>query len=50
MTIQLVWFKRDLRLFDHAVIAEAARRGPECCQSNGHLSPADAGMPNRTLR
>jgi deoxyribodipyrimidine photo-lyase len=28
MTIQLVWFKRDLRLFDHAVIAEAARRGP----------------------
>ena len=21
-----------------------------CCQSNGHLSPADAGNPNRTLR
>ena len=28
MTIQLVWFKRDLRLDDHAALAEAARRGP----------------------
>ena len=23
---------------------------PRCCQSTGHLSLADAGMPNRTLR
>ena len=28
MTIQLVWFKRDLRLADHAVLAEAATHGP----------------------
>jgi deoxyribodipyrimidine photolyase len=26
--IQLVWFKRDLRLADHAPLAEAAARGP----------------------
>jgi deoxyribodipyrimidine photo-lyase len=26
--IQLVWFKRDLRLHDHAPLAEAARHGP----------------------
>ena len=26
--IQVVWFKRDLRLEDHAPLAEAARRGP----------------------
>lgn len=26
--VQLVWFKRDLRLADHAPLAEAARRGP----------------------
>ena len=24
----VVWFKRDLRLHDHAPLAEAARRGP----------------------
>lgn len=28
MSIQLVWFKRDLRLHDHAPLAAAARRGP----------------------
>ena len=28
MTIQVVWFKRDLRLQDHAVLAHAALRGP----------------------
>ena len=26
--IQVVWFKRDLRVHDHAPLAEAARRGP----------------------
>ncbi|SEI90477.1 Uracil-DNA glycosylase [Deinococcus reticulitermitis] len=26
--VQVVWFKRDLRLRDHAPLAEAARRGP----------------------
>ena len=26
--IQLVWFKRDLRLHDHAALWEAAQRGP----------------------
>ncbi len=26
--IQLVWFKRDLRIVDHRPLAEAARRGP----------------------
>ena len=26
--VQLVWFKRDLRVRDHAPLAEAARRGP----------------------
>ncbi len=26
--IQIVWFKRDFRLWDHAPLAEAARRGP----------------------
>ena len=28
MTVQVVWFKRDLRLFDHAALTEAAKRGP----------------------
>lgn len=27
MTVQLVWFKRDLRVDDHAPLAEAAQRG-----------------------
>ena len=26
--VQVVWFKRDLRVFDHAALAAAARRGP----------------------
>ncbi|KFN43262.1 hypothetical protein N790_02530, partial [Arenimonas malthae CC-JY-1] len=28
MPLHLVWFKRDLRTFDHAPLAEAAARGP----------------------
>lgn len=28
MTVQVVWFKRDLRLSDHAPLCEAAARGP----------------------
>lgn len=28
--IQLVWLKRDLRIRDHAALAEAAERGPVC--------------------
>ncbi len=26
--LQVVWFKRDLRIVDHTPLAEAARRGP----------------------
>ncbi len=28
MTLQIVWFKRDLRLEDHPALSNAARRGP----------------------
>ena len=28
MGIQLVWFKRDLRINDHVPLVEAAKRGP----------------------
>ena len=28
MTLQLVWFKRDLRLVDHQPLARALARGP----------------------
>ncbi len=28
MSLNVVWYKRDLRWFDHAPLAEAARRGP----------------------
>ncbi|MBP6245272.1 MAG: deoxyribodipyrimidine photo-lyase, partial [Limnohabitans sp.] len=28
MTYRVVWFKRDLRLQDHAALAHAARQGP----------------------
>ena len=31
MGVQLVWFKRDLRIRDHRPLAEAARRGPVLC-------------------
>jgi len=31
MSYGLVWFKRDLRLVDHAALAAAARRGPVLC-------------------
>ncbi|MEM9377640.1 MAG: deoxyribodipyrimidine photo-lyase, partial [Pseudomonadota bacterium] len=27
-TVQIVWFKRDLRVHDHRALAQAARRGP----------------------
>jgi len=29
--VQLVWFKRDLRVEDHRPLTEAARRGPVVC-------------------
>ncbi len=31
MTYRVVWFKRDLRVHDHAPLAEAARQGPVLC-------------------
>lgn len=31
MSYSVVWFKRDLRLFDHAALYEAASRGPVLC-------------------
>ena len=31
MSYELVWFKRDLRIQDHAALTEAARRGPVRC-------------------
>ena len=31
MTYRVVWFKRDLRLHDHAALAHAARQGPLLC-------------------
>lgn len=31
MSYRVVWFKRDLRLADHAPLAEAARHGPVLC-------------------
>lgn len=31
MTLQVVWFKRDLRLFDHRPLVEASQRGPVLC-------------------
>lgn len=31
MSYHVVWFKRDLRLHDHAPLAEAAQRGPLLC-------------------
>ena len=31
MTYRVVWFKRDLRVSDHAPLAEAARLGPVLC-------------------
>jgi deoxyribodipyrimidine photo-lyase len=31
MGIQLVWFKRDLRVHDHAALAQAAAQGPMLC-------------------
>ena len=30
-SVQLVWFKRDLRIGDHRPLLEAARRGPVVC-------------------
>lgn len=31
MTLQVVWFKRDLRLFDHRPLVEASQHGPVLC-------------------
>jgi deoxyribodipyrimidine photo-lyase len=31
MTYRVVWFKRDLRLHDHAALAHAAQQGPVLC-------------------
>ncbi|NDP49560.1 MAG: deoxyribodipyrimidine photo-lyase, partial [Sulfuriferula multivorans] len=31
MTLSVVWFKRDLRLHDHAALTLAAARGPVLC-------------------
>ena len=31
MTYSVVWFKRDLRIFDHAPLVHAAERGPLLC-------------------
>jgi deoxyribodipyrimidine photo-lyase len=31
MSYSVVWFKRDLRLYDHAALVEAASRGPILC-------------------
>lgn len=31
MSYRVVWFKRDLRLHDHAALAHAARQGPVLC-------------------
>ncbi|MFM7919332.1 MAG: deoxyribodipyrimidine photo-lyase, partial [Planctomycetaceae bacterium] len=31
MTLQIVWFRRDLRTTDHAALAAAAARGPCLC-------------------
>ena len=31
MSYRVVWFKRDLRVWDHAPLAEAARLGPVLC-------------------
>ncbi|TAH45636.1 MAG: deoxyribodipyrimidine photolyase, partial [Betaproteobacteria bacterium] len=31
MSYQVVWFKRDLRLHDHAALAQAAAHGPVLC-------------------
>ena len=31
MTYRVVWFKRDLRLHDHAALVHAARQGPVLC-------------------
>ena len=31
MTYRVVWFKRDLRLQDHAALAHAAQQGPVLC-------------------
>lgn len=31
MTLQVLWFKRDLRVFDHQPLVEASRHGPVLC-------------------
>ena len=31
MALSVVWFKRDLRVHDHAALAAAAAQGPVLC-------------------
>ena len=31
VSMQVVWFKRDLRVLDHAALCQAAAQGPVCC-------------------
>lgn len=36
-SVQVVWFKRDLRVHDHRPLSEAAARGPVLAVYIGHL-------------
>ena len=49
MTVQLVWLKRDLRLVDHAALAEAAQRGREVLSDQSQLVSVwrDLGQKHR---
>ena len=52
-TFGLIVPKGAGRVFEGHVrrlLADEAALARRCCQSNGHLSPADAGIPFRTLR
>lgn len=48
MTYRIVWFKRDLRLHDHAPLAEAARAGPVLCLYV--IEPALWSQPDASAR
>ena len=48
MTYRIVWFKRDLRLHDHAPLAEAARVGPGLCLY--FIEPALWALPDASAR
>ena len=56
--VQVVWFKRDLRVHDHAPLLEASRRGPVVClyvyepsllHSSAESSAAQLGFHQRSL-